>query len=162
MAMNTAYLLIGSNLGKRLEVLQKARKKIEESCGALLQRSSVYQTAPWGLAAQDDFLNQIIIIQTKLDAPALLQNVLAIEDHLGRKRTVTYGPRVIDIDILFFNSEIIREENLVVPHPQLQNRRFVLVPMVEIAPSLLHPVLQKTMVQLLEDCPDTLAVQKFQ
>ncbi|RYZ57654.1 MAG: 2-amino-4-hydroxy-6-hydroxymethyldihydropteridine diphosphokinase, partial [Chitinophagaceae bacterium] len=108
--MNTAYLLTGSNRGHRLAVLQKAKERIEETCGAILQQSSVYQTAAWGLEAQEDFLNQVIAINTLLDASTLLQQVLAIENELGRMRTIKYGPRVIDIDILFFNLEIISEE----------------------------------------------------
>lgn len=161
-AMNTAYLLVGSNMGNRQEVLQKAAKMIEDACGEVQQQSAVYQTAPWGREDQNDFLNQVLRIDTTLDAQSLLQEVLAIEDSLGRQRTILYGPRIIDIDILFFNQEIICEENLVVPHPQIQNRRFVLVPLLEIAPGLVHPVFQKTTMQLLLECPDTLAVQKFQ
>ena len=160
--MNTAYLLIGSNMGNRQEVLRKATEMTEDSCGAILQRSSVYLTAPWGMEAQDDFLNQVLCIHTTHDAFRLLKKVLAIEETLGRKRTVTFGPRVIDIDILFLNTEIIQEQSLVIPHPQIQNRRFVLVPMAEIAPGFVHPLLKKTIAQLLEECPDTLAVQKFQ
>lgn len=160
-AMNTAYLLIGSNMGNRQEVLQKARKMIEDSCGVIEQQSAIYLTAAWGLEAQADFLNQVLRIDTKLDAQLLLRKVQAIEVELGRERSILYGPRIIDIDILFFNDEIINEENLVIPHPQIQNRRFVLVPLAEITPALVHPVLQKTVVQLLAECPDKLAVQKF-
>jgi 2-amino-4-hydroxy-6-hydroxymethyldihydropteridine diphosphokinase len=159
--MNTAYLLIGSNMGNRQEVLQKARKMIEDSCGVIEQQSAIYLTAAWGLEAQADFLNQVLRIDTKLDAQLLLRKVQAIEVELGRERSILYGPRIIDIDILFFNDEIINEENLVIPHPQIQNRRFVLVPLAEITPALVHPVLQKTVVQLLAECPDKLAVQKF-
>jgi 2-amino-4-hydroxy-6-hydroxymethyldihydropteridine diphosphokinase len=160
--MNTAFLLIGSNMGNRQEVLLHATEMIVESCGPILQQSAIYQTAPWGLQTQDDFLNQAIHIQTKFNAQRLLKEVLKIEEMLGRKRTITYGPRVIDIDILFFDSEIIQEENLVVPHPQIQNRRFVLVPMAEIAPGFVHPLFKKNILQLLKECPDMLAVQKFQ
>ena len=149
-------------MGNRQEVLQKAGNMIEDSCGVIQQQSAIYQTAAWGLEAQDDFLNQVLRIDTKLDAQLLLRKVQAIEVELGRKRSILYGPRIIDIDILFFNDEIIHDENLTVPHPQIQNRRFVLVPLAEITPALVHPVLHKPVAQLLDECPDTLAVQKFQ
>lgn len=159
--MNTAYLLIGGNMGDRLQVLTAAKKSIEKNCGPVVQASSIYQTAAWGEEEQADFLNQVLRIHTGLTATTLLKTVLRIEEDLGRKREKRYGPRLIDIDILFFNQEIIREENLIVPHPQLQNRRFVLVPLAEMAPDLMHPVCHKTVSQLLAECPDTLAVQKF-
>jgi 2-amino-4-hydroxy-6-hydroxymethyldihydropteridine diphosphokinase len=159
--MNTAYLLIGGNMGNRLDVLRAAKASIEKTCGPVVQASSIYQTAAWGLEEQADFLNQVLRIETAMDAETLLKTVLQVEEALGRKREVRYGPRIIDIDILFFNQDIIQKQNLVVPHPQLQNRRFVLVPLAEIAPELPHPIFKKNILQLLAECPDTLAVQKF-
>jgi 2-amino-4-hydroxy-6-hydroxymethyldihydropteridine diphosphokinase len=160
--MNKAYLLIGGNMGNREKFLSAAREEIAKRCGLIIQQSAVYQTAAWGVEDQDAFLNQVLAIETRLDAQALLQQILCIEELLGRKREEKYGPRIIDIDILFYNNDIIKTEGLTVPHPQLQNRRFVLEPLNEIAPELVHPLLQKNVTELLAECPDNLAVQKFQ
>ncbi len=159
--MNKAYLLIGGNMGNREGYLAAARSAVEKHIGPLRRHSSLYQTAAWGLQEQDAFLNQVLQIETALDAGSLLQTLLQIEETLGRKREVRYGPRIIDMDILFFNDEVIHKEGLTIPHPQIQNRRFALVPMAELAPELVHPVLQKTIAQLLNDCPDTLDVHKI-
>ena len=159
--MNTAYLLMGGNIGDTLQTFEAAKELIKTSCGPIVQQSSVYQTAAWGLENQNDFLNQVLQIRTTLDAHGLLKAILRIEELLGRKRELPYGPRTIDIDMLFFNDDTIQQEDLTVPHPRLHQRRFVLVPMAEIAPELVHPVLKKTIAQLLAECPDPLAVQKF-
>lgn len=159
--MNKAYLIIGGNIGDRLHILSKARQSISDSCGKIIIQSSVYETAAWGKEDQDAFLNQVILIETELSSRDLLRAVLKIEEDLGRKREVKYGPRIIDIDIIFFNEEEINADGLKIPHPQLQNRRFVLIPLNEIAPKNLHPVLKKSVNQLLEDCPDSLPVNKF-
>jgi 2-amino-4-hydroxy-6-hydroxymethyldihydropteridine diphosphokinase len=159
--MNEVYLLIGGNIGNRMMYLRQAKEHIEKECGPISRQSSVYETAAWGLEQQEAFLNQAIAIQTFLSARALLISILTIEEALGRKRSIKYGPRLIDIDILLFNNEIVDEDGLKIPHPQMQNRRFVLVPLQEIAPLKIHPVLKKTITRLLAACPDHLPVNKF-
>lgn len=159
--MNKAYLLIGGNMGDRKGFLATACAEIGKACGKLLQQSSLYETAAWGKEDQEAFLNQALELETPLDAETLLQNLLVIEEKLGRKRDIRYGPRIIDIDILFFNHIIIESEGLTIPHPQVQNRRFALEPLNEIAPDYIHPVLQKNISQLLAKCPDKLDVHKI-
>jgi 2-amino-4-hydroxy-6-hydroxymethyldihydropteridine diphosphokinase len=158
--MNKAYLLIGGNLGDRTVSLQKAIIMIGEYCGPLTKLSSLYETAAWGLADQPSFLNQALEISTSANARQLMRRVLKIEKDLGRVRAEKLGPRLIDIDILFFNDEIHDLPFLKIPHPEIQNRRFVLTPMAEIAAQFKHPVLKKTIAQLLEECPDNLEVTK--
>lgn len=123
--------------------------------------SSLYETAAWGIEEQPSFLNQVIAIKTKFEALELLQLVLHIEKLAGRQRDIKWGQRTLDIDILLFNNEIINTPQLTVPHPFLPERRFTLTPLCEIAPHIIHPVLQKTIQQLLEECPDTLGVKKL-
>lgn len=159
--MNEAYLLAGGNLGDRLMNLQQARNQIEKEAGAVLKESAVYETAAWGLTEQNPFLNQALLISTTLSATKLLHTLLKIELGLGRKRIIKMGPRIIDIDILFYNNEIISSPDLTVPHPEIANRRFVLTPLNDIAPGFVHPVLQKTITELLKICPDRLEVKKY-
>ncbi|HEY0355946.1 MAG TPA: 2-amino-4-hydroxy-6-hydroxymethyldihydropteridine diphosphokinase [Flavisolibacter sp.] len=159
--MNEVYLLTGGNMGDREAFLEKAAKAIEEKCGTVLTRSSIYETAAWGKQDQEPFLNQVLKIRTGLEPRQLLKTLLRIEEKLGRKREIKYGPRLIDIDILFFGAEIICEHHLVIPHPEMQNRRFVLEPLAEIAPGIIHPVMNKTIQRLLAECTDPLAVNKI-
>jgi 2-amino-4-hydroxy-6-hydroxymethyldihydropteridine diphosphokinase len=159
--MSEAYLLTGGNIGNRLDYLLKAKEQLKKRCGSILQESSIYETAAWGNEEQKPFLNQVLKIATELHPETLLKTILEIEEYLGRKRQVKYGPRTIDIDILFFSNDIINQPTLKIPHPQMQNRRFVLVPLNEIAPGKVHPFFQKSISQLLEECPDPLAVNKF-
>ena len=161
MMMNKAYLLIGGNMGAREGYLAEASKQIEKKCGVISKQSSLYQTAAWGLQEQAPFLNQALEVQTRLNAEELLEKILSIEESLGRKRKMKYGPRIIDIDILLFNNEIIYREGLTIPHPEMQNRRFALEPLNEIASSVLHPIFLKTIAELLQECPDNLDVQKI-
>jgi 2-amino-4-hydroxy-6-hydroxymethyldihydropteridine diphosphokinase len=159
--MNNVYLLTGGNLGDRKANLLQASNLIEQSAGCLVARSGIYETAAWGMTDQDAFLNQVLLIQTPLVSHKLLQTLLSIEEQMGRKRGAKFGPRVIDIDILFYNNEIIKSIDLTVPHPEIQNRRFVLVPLNEIAFSLIHPVFNKTINQLLVECKDPLKVNVY-
>jgi 2-amino-4-hydroxy-6-hydroxymethyldihydropteridine diphosphokinase len=161
MVMNEAYLLTGGNIGVRSDYLARAKEAIKKKCGDVLQVSSIYETAAWGMENQEAFLNQVLEIETNLNPDELLQSILQIEEGLGRKRELKYGPRTIDIDILFFNDQVIDQEGLKIPHPQLQNRRFVLVPLDEIASNKIHPIFKKTISQLLAECPDPLTVNKF-
>ncbi len=158
---NTAFLLTGGNIGDTKTYLRKAQKAIETKCGPVILQSSLFQSAAWGIKNQPPFINQCLVVRTKLSAPALLQAILQIEKQLGREREVRYGPRTIDIDIIFFNNEIIIQPGLQVPHPQMQHRRFVLQCINDVAPQMKHPQLHKTITQLLAECTDPLEVHKI-
>ncbi len=159
--MNKTYLLLGSNIGNTRRQLTHAKKLIEKNIGTILRQSSLYSTAAWGNTHQPDFLNQVIITETSLGPGETMKAILAIEKQMGRVRSKKNDPRIIDIDILFFNKDIIALPELTLPHPQLTNRRFVLVPLNELSPNLIHPVYNKTIHQLLRICTDTLAVNKI-
>ena len=159
--MVTVFLLLGSNLGDRSDYLEKARLQIGLQAGKLLIFSSIYETAAWGDIPQRPFLNQVVCIETFLAPEQLLKITQAIESSLGRVRSEKWAARTLDIDILFYGSEIIETPDLVIPHPAIQQRRFTLVPLIEVAPGFVHPVLNKTSEVLLSECNDTLAVNVF-
>ena len=159
--MNKTYLLTGGNEGNSFSHLQQAKAKIEEFCGRIGVCSSLYETAAWGKTDQPAFLNQALLLYTDLDASPLMSELLRVETLLGRRRMEKYGPRIIDIDILFFNDEAYDLPNLKIPHPEIQHRRFALEPMNEIAPDLIHPVLHKSIRELLKECTDPLDVKKL-
>ncbi len=157
--MNSVYLLIGGNLGDRIENLVTASSLIEAELGKIIKTSSIYQTASWGITEQPEFLNQVLLVKTNLPAKKLMQLILSIENKMGRIRSQKNASRVIDIDILFFNDEIINQSNLTIPHPEIQNRRFVLVPLNEIASGLIHPVFKQSIKNLLSTTNDKLEVK---
>ena len=151
----TAYLGFGSNLGDR-------RKNLELACQefVVIKRSSIYETEPVDFLEQPWFLNMVIEIQASESPEDLLQYCQNIERKLGRTREIPKGPRTIDLDILFYNGLIIQEQDLIIPHPEIPNRRFVLEPMNEIAPGLIHPLLNLSIADLLVQCPDHSVVRK--
>ena len=159
--MNTAFLLTGSNMGDRKKNLESAKTLIQQQCGAIVNSSSLYETAAWGKTDQPNFFNQALQVETKLSAEQLMKHILKIEEFMGRRRNEKYGPRSIDIDILLFNQERHDQVFLKIPHPELQNRRFALMPLSEIAAHVLHPVLRQTVSQLLKDSHDKLYVKKI-
>lgn len=154
------FLLLGTNIGDRNKNLDTALHAIGEHAGNVKKRSAVYQTEAWGKKDQPAFFNQVVEIETLLDPPGLLNELLSIEKKMGRQRKEKWGERVIDIDILFFGVEIIEHDDLIIPHPQLANRRFTLVPLNELIPDFIHPRLQKKISELLEECTDPLEVMK--
>lgn len=154
------FLLLGSNQGNCIENLKKARHHISNSAGKVIAFSSIYKTAAWGKLDQPDFYNQILSIETALNPHQLLTEVLSVERQIGRKRDQKWGPRIIDIDILFYGNTILNDPTLTIPHPGIPNRNFVLVPLNELASGLIHPSLNKSIEQLLRECPDTLPVEK--
>lgn len=160
-SMNKAYLLTGGNMGQPEVNLALALELIEKHCGKVSARSSLYETAAWGRNDQPAFLNQALLVETRLEAGELLSRLLEIEKSIGRVRLEKYGPRIIDIDILLFNHDVYNEQHLKIPHPQLPNRRFALTPLAEIAGNYKHPVLKKKISQLLKECADRLAVNKL-
>ena len=159
--MNITFLQTGTNLGDRSKNLEQANIKIEERIGKIIKLSSIYETEAWGVTAQPLFLNQVLLVETNLTVQEVLKTILNIELEMGRVRIQRWAERLIDIDILFFNKVIINQENLIVPHPRIQERNFVLKPLVEIASNLMHPIFNKTMTELLEESEDKLKVYKI-
>ena len=161
MPVHKVYILTGSNKGQRKRFLQKAIDQIGQQCGNIIKVSSIYETAAWGNTKQAAFLNQVISIQTKLLPDELMQQLLQIEAALGRIRTGKYGPRTIDLDILFYDELIYHSAIVTVPHPAIQERKFVLIPLAELSPRKIHPVYKKSIAVLLRACADTLEVKKL-
>jgi len=159
--MNRIYLLLGSNMGNSRQQLITAIKLINKKIGKVTRQSNLYVTAAWGNTNQPDFLNQVIVVESKLAAVQTMQTILGIEEEMGRIRTVKNAPRIIDIDILFYNKDVIEEKILSVPHPQIPNRRFVLIPLNELSPNFKHPVFQQSIHHLLKICKDPLNVKKI-
>lgn len=158
---NNAYLLTGGNMGDRMALLAAARQGLAQTCGTILRQSSVYETEAWGKTDQPPFLNQVLEISTSLLPLDLLAAILNIERQLGRERAEKYGPRLMDIDILLFNESVISLPSLVVPHPHMSQRRFVLAPLAELIPDYVHPVTQITISDMLAQCNDPLQVYKM-
>lgn len=156
---NKTYLLLGTNLGDRKKNLEAARTGLVRSAGQITGLSAVYETAAWGITDQPVFWNQVLQLETDLLPSDLLARILAIEKELGRQRDQRWGARILDIDILYYADQVIATNALSVPHPQLANRRFTLVPLAEIAPDFEHPVLRLTNRELLERCQDALPVR---
>ncbi|TAF66183.1 MAG: 2-amino-4-hydroxy-6-hydroxymethyldihydropteridine diphosphokinase [Cytophagales bacterium] len=152
-------LLLGSNVGDRAYYLTKALEELQQRVGKLLVASSVYATAPWGIQEQPIFLNQVLVLEGAPPPLKLLEITQAIEKDLAIPKTVRWGERMLDIDILYLDELIFQTEHLQIPHPQIAYRRFTLVPLCEILPNFLHPTLQKSHLELLTDCPDQLSVE---
>jgi 2-amino-4-hydroxy-6-hydroxymethyldihydropteridine diphosphokinase len=159
--MHSVILLTGGNMGDRASRLARAREQIEKKIGPVAVASALYETAAWGNTGQPPFLNQVLQAQTTLSPEEVLEKILGIETFMGRVRTEKWGPREIDIDILFYGTTVVNGENLTIPHPEIPNRRFVLEPLAEIVPRLVHPVLGVDMKTLLERTADSLPVRRL-
>jgi 2-amino-4-hydroxy-6-hydroxymethyldihydropteridine diphosphokinase len=149
--MPGAFIGIGSNLGNRKENCRSALRLISEKAGSLIKQSSMYETQPWGVEDQPEFINMAVEIETPAEPAVLLSILKGIEQELGRKETSRWGPRPIDLDILFYNDLVIDTPDLRIPHPLMHLREFVLRPLSEIAPDKVHPVLKKTVKELLSE-----------
>lgn len=152
------FLSLGSNMDDRRANLRHAAALINKEIGKIAKSSSLYETEPWGNNDQPAFLNQVVMANTTLDPRGLLEAITRIEREMGRQRKEKWGPRIIDVDILFYGKRVIRDKGLEVPHPELANRAFVLVPMMEIAPDFEHPILKKPMDELYMECTDESSV----
>jgi 2-amino-4-hydroxy-6-hydroxymethyldihydropteridine diphosphokinase len=149
--IHRVFLGIGANIGNCEKNILEALKNIEEANIKIVKRSSLIETEPYGVSKQPRFLNCVVETETELDALDLLHTLLKIELNMGRVRKIHWGPRVIDLDILFYDSAIIKTDDLKVPHPDIQNRIFVVEPMAEIAPNFVHPIFKRTIKELLND-----------
>ncbi|MGH2648962.1 MAG: 2-amino-4-hydroxy-6-hydroxymethyldihydropteridine diphosphokinase [Ginsengibacter sp.] len=160
--MEKVIIGLGGNVGNVSENFNIAIEEIKETIGQVNKQSSRYKTEPWGNKNQDDFLNQVIYVETSLSPDEVLKKILAIEKTMGRNRNGDnrFTPRTIDIDILFYGKKIINNDDLIIPHPRLHLRNFVLTPLMEIAPGLVHPVLNKTIRSLAKLKTDSSLVNK--
>jgi 2-amino-4-hydroxy-6-hydroxymethyldihydropteridine diphosphokinase len=154
-------LQLGSNLGERELIISNAIRDISDYVGSIITRSHIYESSPWRVEGQESYLNQIIEIKTLLSAEEILTSVLKIENDLGRVRIEKWGERLIDIDIIFFNNDIIETSELCIPHKHMHERNFVLIPLNEIAPDFIHPKYNKTVSELLHYSNDTERVNEY-
>jgi len=160
--MEIVFLSIGTNLGNRQRNLDKAVSGIKEFIGPVIKSSSVYETEPWGFSTSHEFLNMVMKVETMLDPIVLLGVIHKIETLLGRIRNEDkYISRLIDIDILIYGNQVINEKDIKIPHPLMHERRFVLVPMCELEPDMLHPRLKMSYASLLMSCSDKCKVKLF-
>ena len=159
--MNAAYLLIGGNLGDRLFFLAAAQEKMKQKGIVVSRQSSIYETEPWGISDQPSFLNQVLEVSTILTPKALLDQLLLVEQELGRVRTQKNGSRTIDIDILYFENEKINLPGLHIPHERIAIRKFVLIPLSELIPDFIDPAVGKSVNSMLQNCQDPLAVHLY-
>ncbi|MFT4663508.1 MAG: 2-amino-4-hydroxy-6-hydroxymethyldihydropteridine diphosphokinase [Polaribacter sp.] len=158
MTKHQVYLHLGSNIGNRLGMLQKAEEMIVEQIGPIQRKSPYYETAAWGKTDQPDFINYAILVETELSAEETLEEIHKIESSCGRERLEKWTARVLDIDIVFFGNEVMDTKKLVVPHPHMQDRNFVLIPMMDIAEDFVHPVSGLRMDELYDQSGDELEV----
>lgn len=154
------FLSLGGNLGNTREIFEGAYPLIEKNIGKISVYSSIYQTQAWGPIPQDDFLNQVVVVYTAHTAQVCLTELLEIEQFFGRERKERWGPRTLDLDILFYGDEIIAEADLSIPHPRIAERKFILTPLAEIAPLFEDPASRKSMIALLAACVDESEVNR--
>ena len=160
--MNHVYLLLGSNLGDSKSFIDKASDLIFKNIGKMIKESSLYESPPWGFTHENSFLNKVLFIETDFKAHEVLDECQKIERKMGRvrKKTSEYQAREIDVDILFFNNDIIQTEQLIVPHPRIEERRFTLLPLCEVTEHFVHPVSLLPLIYLLKECNDNSKVVK--
>ena len=164
MAEESVFVLLGSNLGDREHLVNQACKMMGERCGEIVSKSHLYESEPWGFEAEQWFLNQVVVINTQLSPDELMQTLLEIEKELGRDRNTHqngYVSRPMDLDILYFGNQIVDTQMVTVPHPRLHQRRFTLLPLCDVAPDYVHPIMNKTNRKLLEECVDTAMVNIY-
>ncbi len=152
-------MLLGGNLGDRFLSLEKAILQIEKKVGFVEAKSGIYETEAWGKKGQPEFLNQVVCVKTTLPPEELLKSIQQIEKEIGRVRYDKWGARIIDIDILFYNDQIIESKDLTIPHPLMPFRKFALIPLKEICNGLIHPVFKVDINKMLENCPDELSIK---
>ena len=159
--MNIVFLQLGSNFGHRELLLEDSVFAIKERLGVVVEKSKIYESTPWRVEGQENYLNQILKVKTELQADDVLSIILDIEKNLGRLRLEKWGERLIDIDIIFYNDSIIETAELCVPHKYMHERMFVLIPLYDIAPEMVHPKYNKTVDELLKICTDTELVKEY-